>query len=40
MGVDELEKGEELGTVSRMLISPADRNIIIFLGTHGINWIS
>ncbi len=23
-----------------MMISPSDKNIIIFLGTHGINWIS
>ena len=29
-----------MGQVSRMLISPADKNTIIFLGTQGINWLS
>jgi len=39
-GYLETEKDEEVGTVSRMIVSPADKNVIIFLGTQGINWIT
>ena len=27
------------GKVIKMLISPVDKSLIIFLGTHGVNWI-
>ena len=37
----ELEDQEnEIGKVSKILLSPVDKNLVIFLGTHGINWIS
>ena len=40
-GKNELiEKEQEIGKVSRIISSPVDKNILIFLGTHGINWIS
>jgi hypothetical protein len=40
-GKNELEENEhEIGKVSRILISPVDKNLVVFLGTHGINWIS
>ena len=40
-GQKELEENEhEIGQVSRIIISPVDKNLVIFLGTHGINWIS
>ncbi|MCQ2819130.1 MAG: hypothetical protein MJ252_17850, partial [archaeon] len=39
-GKDELEENEnEIGKVSQILQSPADKTLLIFLGTHGINWI-
>ena len=40
-GKNELEDNEnEIGKVSRLIESPLDKNLIIFLGTHGINWVS
>ena len=37
----ELEENEhEVGKISKILLSPVDKNLVIFLGTHGINWIS
>ena len=46
-GIKELEQDEKeviilyikIGKVSKMLISPVDKSLVIFLGTHGINWI-
>jgi hypothetical protein len=39
-GTKELEENEnEIGQVSRILESPVDKTLVIFLGTHGINWI-
>jgi hypothetical protein len=39
-GKQELEENEnEVGKVSRLLDSPVDKSLVIFLGTHGINWI-
>ena len=36
----ELEESEtEIGKVSRILESPVDKPLLIFLGSHGINWI-
>jgi hypothetical protein len=29
-----------VGSVSRMIISPADKNLMIFLGSHGVNWMT
>jgi hypothetical protein len=38
-GKQELEENEkEIGKVSRILESPVDKSLLIFLGTHGINW--
>lgn len=40
-GKDQLESNEnEIGKVSEILLSPVDKNLVIFLGTHGINWVS
>ena len=40
-GKDTLEENEnEIGKVSQILMSPVDKNLVIFLGTHGINWVS
>lgn len=40
-GKQELEEHEnEIGNVSEILLSPVDKNLVIFLGTHGINWVS
>jgi hypothetical protein len=40
-GKTELEDNEnEIGKVSKILLSPVDKNLVIFLGTHGINWVS
>lgn len=39
-GKEELEEKEnEIGKVSKILESPVDKSLLIFLGTHGINWI-
>jgi len=39
-GQKELEEHEnEIGKVSRIIESPVDKSLLIFLGTHGINWI-
>lgn len=39
-GKEELEQSEnDIGKVSKILESPVDKNMVIFLGTHGINWI-
>ncbi len=39
-GKDELEENEkEIGKVSSIIQSPADKTLLIFLGTQGINWI-
>jgi len=39
-GKQELEEHEdEIGKVSRIIQSPVDSSLLIFLGTHGINWI-
>jgi hypothetical protein len=39
-GKQELEENDnEIGKVSRILESPVDKSLLIFLGTHGINWI-
>jgi len=35
-----LEEGEKVGTVSRIIKSPLDSSLVLFLGTHGINWKS
>ena len=29
----------QVGSVSRIIQSPVDPNLLIFIGTHGINWI-
>ena len=40
-GKDQLEEDDkEVGKVSEMITSPIDKSLVIFLGTHGINWIS
>lgn len=40
-GKDELDPDEnEIGKISEILMSPVDKNLVIFLGTHGINWVS
>merc|ERR1712032_1062269 len=39
-GKEQLDENEnEIGRVSRILQSPVDKSLLIFLGTHGINWI-
>ena len=39
-GKEELEENEnEIGKVSSIIQSPADKTLLIFLGTQGINWI-
>jgi hypothetical protein len=39
-GKQELEEQDnEIGKVSRIIESPVDKSLVIFLGTHGINWI-
>ena len=39
-GKDELDENEnEIGRVSTILQSPADKSLLIFLGTQGINWV-
>ena len=39
-GKQELEDNEnEIGKVSRIIESPVDKTLLIFLGTQGINWI-
>lgn len=40
-GRDELEpEDNEIGRVTEIIKSPVDNNMVIFLGTHGINWIT
>lgn len=40
-GKQELEpEDNEIGNVSEILLSPVDKSLVIFLGTHGINWVS
>ena len=40
-GKDELDPDEnEIGKVAELIKSPVDKNMVIFLGTHGINWIT
>ena len=40
-GKDQLEEDDkEVGKVSEMITSPIDKSLVIFLGTHGLNWIS
>jgi len=34
------DENQEIGKVHRMRQSPVDDNFVVFLGTHGINWIS
>ena len=36
----ELDANEESGTVERLLTSPVDKNLVLFVGTEGINWRS
>lgn len=39
-GKAELEESEtEIGQVSKIIESPVDKSLLIFLGSHGINWI-
>ena len=41
LGKEELaEESGEVGEVSRILQSPVDRNMLLFVGTHGVNWIT
>lgn len=38
---DTLEQSDnEIGKVSEMIQSPVDNSLLIFLGTHGINWFT
>jgi len=30
----------KIGKVSKIIMSPVDKSIVIFLGTHGINWVT
>lgn len=40
-GQEQLEPDDEqIGKVSEILLSPVDKNLVIILGTHGINWVS
>lgn len=40
-GQEQLEENDnEIGKVSEILMSPVDKNLVIFIGTHGINWVS
>ena len=40
IGKYELEENEnKIGKVSLIVQSPADKTLLIFLGTQGINWI-
>jgi len=40
-GKDQLDpEDNEIGKVTEIILSPVDKNLIIFLGTHGINWVS
>jgi hypothetical protein len=40
-GKEQLDPEEnEIGKVQEIIISPVDKNLVIFLGTHGINWVS
>lgn len=39
-GYVELEKGEKVGVVKKIMKSPSDDNLLIFMGSEGINWIS
>ena len=39
-GKDELDDNEnEIGKVATILQSPADKTLLVFLGTQGINWV-
>jgi hypothetical protein len=39
-GKQELEESDnEIGKVSKILESPVDKSLVVFLGTHGINWV-
>jgi len=39
-GTSELDKDENvIGKVSKILESPMDKTLLVFLGSHGINWI-
>lgn len=40
-GKEQLEPDDnEIGKVSELLPSPVDKNLVLFMGTHGINWIT
>lgn len=40
-GKEQLDPDDsEIGKVSEIIHSPVDKNLVIFLGTHGINWVS
>jgi photosystem II stability/assembly factor-like uncharacterized protein len=31
---------QDIGKVHKMIQSPADDDVVVFLGTHGINWVT
>ena len=31
---------QEIGKVKKMMQSPVDDNLVIFTGTHGVNWVT
>jgi len=40
-GKDQLEENDnEVGKVARIKQSPVDKSLLLFLGTHGINWLA
>jgi photosystem II stability/assembly factor-like uncharacterized protein len=39
-GVQVADETQEIGHVHRMIQSPNDDQLVVFLGTNGINWVS
>lgn len=40
-GASVIEEGEQdIGKVKKMMQSPVDDSLVVFTGTHGVNWIT
>lgn len=39
-GSNVADEDQDIGIVHRMIQSPTDDQLIVFIGTHGINWVS
>jgi len=37
---DVLDQDQEIGYVSQMMQSPVDDSLVVFIGSHGINWVT